>query len=53
MRGHVDEVSRAGDKAAELVGARLGAVGIIRRLDRMDVNVVSARMVGVIPYRFF
>ena len=47
VRRHVHDVSRAGCKRGQFVGCRQSALRIVRGLDRMDVIVDRAQMVGV------
>ncbi len=44
VRGHVDHVSRAGHQASQPVRGRLGAARIWTGLNRVDVEVVGARV---------
>ncbi len=46
VRRHVDVVREAGLEVAEPVGGGLGASGVGRGLDGVDVEVVRQRMVG-------
>ena len=47
VRRHVDHVSSGRHQRAETIGAALGAIGIVRGLEQMDVIVLRAGMIGV------
>ena len=47
VRGHVNDVSGAGCEAGKPVGCRQRAVGIIRSLDRVNVVVDRAQVIGI------
>ncbi len=47
VRGHVHEVTGARHEIDQTVGGRQRLLGLVRRLHRVDVEVVRAGMVGV------